>query len=90
MKWIAKIDHVDFVGVESVEKSDQLYHLFHGRTVEVDCDEDSIEEVLREAFSEEAQLGVEEVEFSYREGAGGLEAAFCDGCGCPIAECDCD
>lgn len=90
MIWTAKIDHVDFVGVESVERSDQLYHLFHGREVDLECEEDDIEGILRELFADEAQLGVEEVEFTYREYDGGLEEALCDGCRVPIDCCDCD
>lgn len=87
MKWTAKIDHVDFVGVESVERSDQLYHLFHGREVELECDEDDIEAVLREMFADETQLGVEEVEFTFSE-----KVPHCDKCGVDAfnGECLCD
>ena len=86
--WKAKIDHVDFCGVGSQSKHDELYALFQGREVEVECGEDDIEAVLREMFAAEAQYDVEEVEFSYSEDYD--KTPRCEVCYFPAEDCDCE
>lgn len=70
--WIAKIEQVDFRDGQGLthSKGDQLNSTLKGREVELECNEDNIEEELRDFVEYETGYSVEEVEYTYSEHQG--------------------
>ena len=91
MKWKATIECVDYVWEPGVteEVCDALHAKWGGTQHEVECDEDSIEDVLKDIIESDVHFKVEEVEYTYTPADGGLEHATCEDCGEGIAECSC-